>query len=55
MSKYLDNRAVAEEDDVQKFEKLFDKLIRENKIDRLDLMRRIQSKEGAMQLIGTNI
>lgn len=37
----------AGEDDLQKFERLLDKLIKENKIDRLDLLRKFQAASSS--------
>ena len=34
-----------DDDEIQKFEKLFEKLLRENKIDRGDLIRRFEAKD----------
>jgi hypothetical protein len=43
-----------EEDDLQKFEKLLDKLIKEGRLDKVDLFRKIGMKSGGGSEGGVN-
>ena len=43
-----------QEDDVQKFEKLLDKLIKEGKLDKLDLFRKLGLKSGGSEIGGVS-
>ena len=37
-----------EEDDIQKFEKLLEKLIKENKIDKVELLKKLKATPDAI-------